>query len=664
MYKFFISFSKDITPTIDFINYTIEAVKTIDSDSDQFNLISKSLLLIKDTANDEIILKGNENKVIREIWQKKEEEIIVSLDMIRGEKVFTNTDQYDIIEDFLMNRLDLKRPIRYLNLLTIKFGPNYSQRNVLAIIYIKSNEVNYKAIYHLINQIENQSLDDFDEVEIIILLKIVFNYIRILYHRPNDSYFLKAKDLFLKIFNYGSETKDTLLELFELDELDNSFFENIFNLENKSFNHKEEEFSSNKKNKTPKMLNEHRMKTYEQMNFNEQMNYRNIDVKQDDSFNELDDNVNNIQDELITEQSLEYYISKMLTFKIDQFQEASNYFMELINANIVSYHSFLLKNANEIIEVFIQVCSKIFEGGIYYEISIESYNIIFVPLQGFFQVDDFIFSLNQEIMEQLIELILTRLVLSNDEKNDIQKNDPDAFKIELTTFMVKYWNSLMIKLIERSDPNLLLTALIQIVIDFIDHSDQNLALNIHNIVFKCIIRFTRNIREFIDRIDPKVVFTVITNYFEAYGFTDSNGKKSLTALLNEIVSLMDNDYINECYYSTFGDEGDYIIRSILNDEELEEENMVEKIDYHLRQVISSINLETTRKNLSQYIDPLADILEQDKSIKFDDYANLFKNKRYFEYFSIELSKKNSTHNETKATSKLKQYKTISNSKNR
>lgn len=57
--------------------------------------------MLKTTDNDQIIIKGDEVKVIREIWQKKEEDVLFELRFLKGFKIFDDIAFFNSAKTFI-----------------------------------------------------------------------------------------------------------------------------------------------------------------------------------------------------------------------------------------------------------------------------------------------------------------------------------------------------------------------------------------------------------------------------------------------------------------------------------------------------------------------------------------------------------------------------------
>ena len=106
----------------------------------------------------------------------------------------------------------------------------------------------------------------------------------------------------------------------------------------------------------------------------------------------------------------------------------------------------------------------------------------------------------------------------------------------------------MLRVIDNSDPNQLLTSLYFIILGTVDLEDQKIKNSLYNLAFKCTIRMTRNMKNIIEDINPTVVIDLIHSYIQTFNInSNSIGSKSIKTLLNELVIRSDYDYIWKCY---------------------------------------------------------------------------------------------------------------------
>lgn len=98
--------------------------------------------MLKNTDNDEIIIKGNENRLIREIWQKNEEDVLFEERFIKGSKVFDDISFYNSVIIFIKKSLGLENNMVFdkdISYLEIESN-DLKLKIKLAYLYIRSIE--------------------------------------------------------------------------------------------------------------------------------------------------------------------------------------------------------------------------------------------------------------------------------------------------------------------------------------------------------------------------------------------------------------------------------------------------------------------------------------------------------------------------------------------
>lgn len=71
-------------------------------------LLEQVLITLKNCQNPEIIAKGNQDKYIKLIWQKDEEQILFESHFFAHEAAFEDPGMLKQIENFLIKALDLE----------------------------------------------------------------------------------------------------------------------------------------------------------------------------------------------------------------------------------------------------------------------------------------------------------------------------------------------------------------------------------------------------------------------------------------------------------------------------------------------------------------------------------------------------------------------------
>lgn len=116
---------------------------------------------------------------------------------------------------------------------------------------------------------------------------------------------------------------------------------------------------------------------------------------------------------------LQQNIDYMLSYDIENFRHATNYFDMMCNSQDQSDKEFMQSQSVSILETFTEVIQKVFESGINFDLDQESYQLIFNPLQNFCKDKEFINALDEQTANTFVYQVLFILVTSNDEKTEL-----------------------------------------------------------------------------------------------------------------------------------------------------------------------------------------------------------------------------------------------------
>lgn len=112
--------------------------------------------------------------------------------------------------------------------------------------------------------------------------------------------------------------------------------------------------------------------------------------------------------------------------------------------------------------------------------------------------------------------------------------------------IIQNLNFCVLKLLELNDPNILF----ELLLNLLDKSNKELldptvtrnAVKFRGIVVKCIIKLTKAMRKFIDRLDIRRLLELFKWYFKDYkNIKEDVGLKSVKTVLNELVSIKGED---------------------------------------------------------------------------------------------------------------------------
>lgn len=150
--------------------------------------------------------------------------------------------------------------------------------------------------------------------------------------------------------------------------------------------------------------------------------------------------------------------------------------------------------------------------------------------------------------------MLLRLVSANQEKIELEsgaepyEEDSVALqdKIELAKFIMKSFNSLMLKVIKQLEPDKLLHALFSIVIACCNREANELIVGLYNLAFKCLMKFNKDFKKSPHQIDPSLVFQLVYNFMSIHERSHGlpkNNYQTIEALLKLICQKIDLNYV-------------------------------------------------------------------------------------------------------------------------
>lgn len=113
-------------------------------------------------------------------------------------------------------------------------------------------------------------------------------------------------------------------------------------------------------------------------------------------------------------------------------------------------------------------------------------------------------------MSEFVYQILLRLITANQEKLNLQSGNvededdeiPIPEKIDLANFIMKAFNSLMVKVIKNLNPETLLNSLFSIIINCCQSEGDESMVALYNLCFKCLLKFNKDMKQSNNRVNP------------------------------------------------------------------------------------------------------------------------------------------------------------------
>lgn len=694
---FYLQYGNLIDVEVGFVDYIIDISSSKNLDNEIRNLINKVLIQLKQSDNDEIIEKGNENKTIREIWQRNEEDILFADEFISYERIFKDKGFYESVKNFIIRALEITEKNFFslkIDTIIIENNQDTSNKAKIAYLYLRSNENLPSTAEHILMQIRKVDLDSVDSVTILIIIRILINLLKNNFYAQGDTFYQDIFEFFSEIIQNLTFTIEKLIETLQLQpheikmvtlalaedrgeqeqiQTDNlNVTVSVLNRTVNDQNHDQYGFDNDQSryNYTTNKLNQTNMKDISRqsrksrINLNNNQNISHLNPFNKDqgmSVHSYKSHISktsllkknalgyNQDNSLENPHFLQQQFDNMLTFDLDQFGEASVYFKELCDSKNEDTKIFLANNGNNIINIFTTVFNTVFQNGINYDLDIGSYALIFDPLKRLCSHKILMCSLNQEVLNNFVDEILKRLVISNEEKSESEQMQEEKEKITFAEAIVKQFNGIMLRVIENSEINILLTSFFIVLLNTKNVLTPKITNSVIQLTLRCILRITNNLKNKIKDVDPCIMFSLIYNYLEGVENDQNNyGNKIIKKLLKELVTHSDQDYIIECYNQVFDGQDETNIKQMIqilhnNMNKSVNDNNFSEAQKALLDVIEDFNCQKitskTKYKLTNYFEQIAEILMSEPSIEFRNFKGYFKNRKYFEYFSKNLAMK-------------------------
>lgn len=675
--NFFFQFSSFIEPSVKFINYLSNIIDPRGIQPEMQRLLDLVLLVIKNANDDEVVLRGCENRYIRDVWQKHEIDLLINEDLVRGSKVFEDQTTFNMLKNFLLANLRIEdMDFHSYDLESLSFGAkDVPLKARLAYFYLRSVENIRKNCIYLLNQVPAWLKVISNREESLIACKTTFNVLRNIVYMQGQDTFRRGRDMFVEMVGRFINPNEGG-RIFELNEQDNRFYFQLLRRQEVRFAVGESQPEEESMNE-PSFMNqpqyiqggaragkgEFDKPKVNQLRIEEP--YLQSAVKAPESpigkntskkrpgQPELNTNrpparANTIAPEypgmnsndvsyimtvamLEKPELLQTQFDRMMTFDLGEFQEASRYFQELCRANSPTSVEFLCSYSNEIVDTFVTVSATIFQEGINYDLDRPSYELIFVPLQLLFNVQEFLLSLQHPTMTRLVNHVVFRLVCSNEEKNEFMQQG-DEEKVILDEFIIKFWNSLMLRIIDRSDTNALIQALFTTVMELQVSTGDPVEVGVFNLSMRCLSKILKNFKNTIRSVNVPVVFGHIHNYVSIYGLKDAEslGSKTVKSLINELVANSDFQDIWNAYYKAFGKEGENVIVKWIR---LAQNKMVESKMVEMIQACESRGSDSAALEL---VDFFLQMREMTPGLDLGNFSGYFQDPGFFDVVMNEI----------------------------
>ena len=746
--NFYLIYHTDITPDKKFMKWLSALVDDrVMYSKDLRKLVEDVLLMLKATENDELLTLGSENKNIKDIWHRNEENILFNENILFGESIFDSVSKFRMIKKFIMDTLSIDESKFYSKTIGRLFKRSNDMKKVKIVFYlIKSFENTNRIAENIFNDIQSVEWKRSDEMTQMILIKTLFNLLKNKVYEGHTEFFSKVRKMLTKIVKMNSERNDVFKEMFGFTDSEEEYFKNLVydNVElgftpfQNDQDYDQEENYDNQDGNTQNNLNTYSTNNFQNPNnvsniyqsklgtsqiqggnqgtysnlqsdyqstkqsyrrthqnnpnqksfvldqaentstygniYNE-YEYQSTKANQSSKYSRTSNNLRTRQKSKDkTSESVEilsHNLELMSTFDFEQFQEGTEYIKGLLQRahkqpvghNVVN---FIISHANSIVSTYVIVINGVMPMGINFQLGISHYMTIFAPLHSVLLIPEIFSQIDQVTVSDLINCVITKLVNSNNEKDQFEslvKNNPtyeaeQNFKI--AEYVTRSLNSVTLKIIQKCDINFLLQGFFQILSLTRGSPDwpERKETKTNSLASKCIIRSFRKIEGNINKIDPRVAFACIISYTDFFpeSTEDQHAWRAFRSLINELIKINPTEVIYDAYTAVVGNNNESIVSgwmrsSIQNLQKAENpsisvnsphnvsgmqnqtsfvSNGPDMVHQQIMELIQMVNRETRMSRTNKYLKEILVLVENNRHINFEQYGKAFVKQKLFE----------------------------------
>ena len=383
----------------------------------------------------------------------------------------------------------------------------------------------------------------------------------------------------------------------------------------------------------------------------------------------------------------------MTTFDFDQFNKGTRY-IKLLLSSIRDdnagreVHSFLITNSDHIIRTYVQVISGVMPTGINFRLDVSHYGTIFKPFNELINISNIFTRVEQATVNALIFCVIQKLVLANQEKEDLAGNTEQVSDLNTAHNVTKWLNSITLKIIQKCEVKLLIQGLSGVLIDTRASEEWGIKslVKANSLAAKCIIRSIKKVEGNLQKLEPKIAFYCMYVYIHDYGFQqtqeDAHSWKAFRTLVNEMSRAFPRDRVWNAYRSVFANVPDGLVAGWLsscygpNDPTINSHysstqnlhsmnNGVSRKNLHSQSVLSqtqygqpnhnasqaqlnittpelaevhakimdliqAVNVETRVSHVNRWLKQIFRLFNANRTINFEQYSRFFVRQKYFE----------------------------------
>ena len=279
--NFYVIYHTDILPDRRFMKWLSALVDDrVMYSKDLRKLVESVLLMLKATENDELLTMGAENKNIKDIWHRNEENILFNEGILFGESIFDSVSKFRMIKKFIMDTLGIDESKFYSKTIGRLFKRSSDMKKVKIVFYlIKSYENTNRIAENIFNDIQNVEWKRSDQMTQMILIKMLFNLLKNKVHEGHTDFFKRVRKMLTKVVKMNAERNDVFKEVFGFSECEEEYFKNlVYDNVDLGFSpfQNDQDFEQDEPYDEPEQPSQQNLNTYSTNNFANPQNVSNI----------------------------------------------------------------------------------------------------------------------------------------------------------------------------------------------------------------------------------------------------------------------------------------------------------------------------------------------------------------------------------------------------
>lgn len=229
--NFYLLFHEEITPKVSLIQWLTRIVNDKDAYTNELkSLVDNVLLTIKATDNDELVIKGAQNKHIRDVWRQREELIIFDPEILMRESIFDSVSKFRTIKRFLIRRLKLDEEEFYSKTIDRLLKEDLEDKRAKLVYYmIKAYNNTHQIAENIFADLQLIDWAEEDRMEILICIKILLTLLKNKIFEGESQFFSELRVFLMNVVKLVPDIETTFEETFSPNSFEYYFFNHLIN---------------------------------------------------------------------------------------------------------------------------------------------------------------------------------------------------------------------------------------------------------------------------------------------------------------------------------------------------------------------------------------------------------------------------------------------------